>query len=599
MQTVIKLTNCIILLTVFKAMTLTVSCSGSYTRGLIKYLKDESKLHQVMFIIDDQLLNSSSSSYSLLTEVSKHIPSYSLNFTKLRFESQNTFPSALQRPKGMTLFIMLLNGNRSDLWDQMNFSLKLLKQLMQKDSYPKCLINFISHTESDLIQEVLKYFWSQGFTEIEVLEHLQENQKTLTKGTERRFILHEINEFAKVYTTQTVTSQTKWFPNKLLNLNGHKIKFILTTLYDTIDHRYYFVLLKLSRILTDSLRTSGLILRFRITEASVLLKLLNHENAEMVINIFKDSNTNVHNQQLRVIGYSFVKAIIPKVENPSKAYIISQEFVLMVAATTVVICFTRIMAFLMKFDKSTWQIFNISRIVIGMSVDREPNKVTERIVFGSLILSCIVYSGYLFSVILDVTFRNEPEISSLEELANSSLTPMLTSYTKNSLLLSSISYIRQLGMKSIECPGRGYAYDCLTYLAKYGNVTFITDEAESYVMKFKQQVQDIKVKILQEPLAFYSQSWISRNGSPFLDHFNKVILKASEAGLLTKLLPLNNWSKSTILPPEQIAKEKLFLIVSHLLVIGYTLATIVFIAEMVYSIIWRKVNYFCRHWLNG
>lgn len=63
-------------------------------------------------------------------------------------------------------------------------------------------------------------------------------------------------------------------------------------------------------------------------------------------------------------------------------------------------------------------------MILEMSTIEEPKNLSGRIVFGSLLITCLVYSGYLYSVILDVTRRSEPEISSLKELADSSLTPM-------------------------------------------------------------------------------------------------------------------------------------------------------------------------------
>lgn len=84
------------------------------------------------------------------------------------------------------------------------------------------------------------------------------------------------------------------------------------------------------------------------------------------------------------------------------------ELLLMILKTfaTIVVI---LLAFFIQFKRTVWQTWNISQIIIGMPAN----------------IICIVYRGYVYSVILDIGLQFEPEISTLEELSLSSLIPRM------------------------------------------------------------------------------------------------------------------------------------------------------------------------------
>lgn len=593
----VKLTSSSFFLILTGILIFGTSVKSSYTRGLIQYLKRESKLFQVMFIIDNRFAqNSSLTANRLITDVSKHFPSMSMGLNEFQLKEIKNFPFLLRQPKRTTLFIMIIDISRADIWNDVFVTLQQLRELSNGFPYPKCMINLFPEAKINSTKRALEFFWVRDFLDIEVLEHLERKENRLTERGGSIHMLHEIKTFSKKYRVKNVTAQTRWFPDKLQNLHGHKLKFLLINNIRRSSNEIE-KLEKLANLLSSSLHASvNIVITNHESVHRRVEKNLQKHKAEMLLN---SVHVMIHNdrwsdQKIRIFELVTAKAVVPKSLRLSKVVIFSEDLVIMIVATTLAIFVLRIAAFIMKFNKNTWEIFLISQIIIGMSVIREPSKSTERIVFGILMLSCIVYSSYIYSVILDISFSSEHQISSLEELANSSLTHMTEDFVNKSLLSSSVSYIQRLGMRTIKFPAGWIGDDCLKYMTKYENITCILLKAENYMQNFRKGGQELNIKLLKEPVAFYVQNWFARRGSPFVDHFNKIILRASEAGLLSDFFVNYVTKPSKLSPPEQIGKEKLFFILSYLLVIGYSLAITVFIIEVAHSFSWRKVRSFCN-----
>lgn len=460
-----------------------------------------------------------------------------------------------------------------------------MEALSQGYSHPKCLFNFFDRTEYTSYKELLENLWLYDFLDATVLEHLQE------KETDDLPIMHKINLFAKTYSVAKIKPETKWFPNKLLNLNRHPIKFVVSDNVNSYSSSLRKEYNKFISLFANSMHLSIKIVLYNTEKESSITKL-NKEGADMVL------DTVVVKGDPRMIIWSFstTKAVIPDIRKESGIFVISQEFFYMITATVVLIAFVRITALLMKFDSSTWQTFNISQIIMGMSVGREPRHSAERMIFGIFMLNCIVYSGYFFSVILDINYWVEPQISTLEELANSSLTPIITSDKKFFLRTNPNPYIQKLASKSIKFPI--FNFDCMTYLAKHQNVSCIMENVEYYVSRFIAKQNELNVKILQEPLIILPRTWLVSIGSPFIDRFNEIILRALNYGLLKKFLELDIRRIDKIVKPEAMEKEKLLYILCYMLIIGYSFAMIAFIGEMMSVIRWSKVKFFCKRCIN-
>ncbi|XP_051161663.1 uncharacterized protein LOC127281800 [Leptopilina boulardi] len=269
---------------------------------------------------------------------------------------------------------------------------------------------------------------------------------------------------------------------------------------------------------------------------------------------------------------------------------LSEEFWYLILGTIGMIGIIRLTAFYMRFERSTWQILNIFQIIIGMSTAREPKKFVERIVFGSLLITCVVYSGYFYSVILDITWPVISEINTLEELANSSLTPMgmredlgpLYTLCRNNLIIEKlclkIDYLYTIPVY--------YNDYCMTYLTEHKNISCLLSNAENVVNEYNSK-NEANIKILDE-IVFQDFITYTNLLNVHKDLPKKLIRSAFEFGLLKELLPYKV-RETKILPPEVIEKEKLFFVLFRVLAIGYSLSLISFLIEVFTAIFERRM----------
>lgn len=159
-----------------------------------------------------------------------------------------------------------------------------------------------------------------------------------------------------------------------------------------------------------------------------------------------------------------------------------------------------------------------------------------RIVFGSMLITFVVCSAYSYSVILDNIHRPETQMSSLEELANSSLAIVLPADRYFKLETSFVPHIRELATRtpqSDEFIKLSYSpLSCLKYLSDYQNVSCLITDAEYHVNKYRNENGELNARILSETVVYYMPVWKVEPLSPYIDRYSKVIQRATETGLL-------------------------------------------------------------------
>lgn len=161
---------------------------------------------------------------------------------------------------------------------------------------------------------------------------------------------------------------------------------------------------------------------------------------------------DLRNRNLRILKLGSFKVVIPNRVMITRVTIVSSQFWYMILGTIGMILIIRFTALFMRFKTSICRTLNISQIIIASN---EPNNSMGRIIFALLLVVYIVFASYIYSVISGNTLRSEPTISSLEDLANSSLTPMMEWIVKSTLLNSCDPHVRQLAEKSKRVSRRG------------------------------------------------------------------------------------------------------------------------------------------------
>lgn len=539
-----------------------VSSTNNYFEGLIKYLKKDSKLHQVVFIHDGQFADPIMN--TLEKKVNMHFPSLSIRYSDMTSNIRE-YTKLIRLPRRTTLFILHCR-NSSSIVDLRKFMHRMEIKLSECISKPRYLIVNPSPSTHDYLNKTLHFFWQDQYLDLTILTYNQDCHELFQVNSSLPF-LSLINPFTMKYSSQVLSDESHWFPNKLRNLNGYEMDFRIVSV-DEDDARVHLMETEMQEIFAQSL---NLTLNNQSTHAEFFLY-----SSEQYFN----KKNKFYCIGSQITRWDEVKAVIPKTAKVTKYADVSSEFWYMLLITIGMIGLIVLICFLLKLNRSALQAIDITKIIIGISTTQEPDNILERIVFGSLLITSLVYTNYIFSVILDITWRPEPEISNFEELANSSLTLKMDSLLKKLSLSYNASPFRQLAERSTSYETQNNVFsNCLKNLADYRNVSCFIPNAEFYVNKYKAENRELNAKILPESVQYSASSWTASYHSPFNERFYEIFLKASEFGFLKDFYTSDVQSHKP-LPPENIGKEKLLLILFYLLTIGYSLSTIAFLLEI-------------------
>lgn len=495
-----------------------------------------------------------------------NFPTLGLSYKEMSSNLKGKYSKSLEESRRTTLFVLHCKDKES--WNQTFEALEMIKNLSEKSSLPRCLI-VSSFSSTEHLNGTLHSLWQSKYLDITILTYQQRQMMLETKPPKKPY-LNQINPFTTEFSSRIISSESQWFPNKLRDLNRYKLNF--TYELNLLDrHRERDLETKFTEIMK---RTMNFESNLNSTQTDVL-KYDPHE-------YFHYFFPNPPNVRIQKIGH--IKAVIPNKVKFTKDIVVLPEFWYMVLITIGTIATVKLAVFLMEFKRSVWQSLNIIQIIIGMSANQEPRNVSGRIVFGSILITCLVYSSYFYSVILDVTWRKEPEILSLEELIESPLTPVMPVELYFTLEYSDFPNIKQLVGRSRRhfrlMMKLSYSPSvCLDYLADYQNISCLIPDAEYHVNKYKSENKELVVKILPESVEDYISKWRAKPKSPYIDRFNEIILRTSESGLLNDNAKPRSKFQNT-LPPEKIEKNTLLLVLFYVAVIGYSLSTIVFLLEV-------------------
>lgn len=577
---------------IFASEILGISATSHYYDGLIQYLKEVSKLHQVLFILDDRFNNMDSIMNSLMPAISLHFPSLSVTYTEIRSKLKSPHLMFLKKPRSTTLFV--LEWTRGSTVKEVDFFF-FKNDLLVGSPKPRCLVvNSFLSTEED-VRETLDLFWQNKYLDVTLLTHSVESEGKIETSSDKSPLLSHFNPFTNNYSTRVVSAESQWFPDKLLDLNKQKLNFTCALANDSYEAECK-KMMKFSKVLAQGMNFDAETVPLvnpdcqenRGKNKSEIKKFVrgfqikNKEIDPVISGTFGTFNSNysMNVRNLRILKLNSVKVVIPQTAILTEDVQVSSEFWYMILGTFGTIAVIRITAFFFKFKKRTWQTLNISQIIIGMSTDHEPENWMERFAFGSLLIACIVYSGYFYSVIVDISFRSTPEISTLAELVKSRLTSLMTPAMKNLLINSKVSDIQKMSKRS-EKMQSGMSDKCLELLARYKNVTCVFENAENTVNKYEAKFGEIDAKILQETLGYTVTSFWSKPFSPYIDHFNKIILKAAGFGLLKEFYLQDERLHSNASEPEFIKKEELLFVLFCVSIIGYSISIAVFLFEVI------------------
>lgn len=525
---------------------LAVTSRNNYFDGLIKYLTN-SQLHQVVFILDDDLRNVDPVMNSLTEIVGTNFPSQSTSIKDM----ENDYFDLNHLYARTTLFVLPWNDEMFKMLDKV----MMIKTFLEYEFIQRCLIVDSLSSTDDYLNSTLHHFWQSYYLDITILTYSPQIQEIIKTKMQDLPRLKLINPFTMNFSSQVVSSESEWFPNKIRDLNGSafNFEFKFPTYRDDFNCQYD-ISRKITGIMEQAMNCK-LNLESREPKSSFdkILHLLSVRWA---------SFEKVPNVSIRKL--SEIKAVIPNTVRLTKDTVVLLEFWWLLATIGISIIITMTVP-LIKFKRS---------------------KKSSRIIFGSILITGLVCSGYFYSVTLNMICQQKHEILNLEQLFQSSLTIILAPNENIFWDHDYPTHIKRLViriLKNVELRHLTHSpYSCLKYLAVYQNVSCLINNAEYHVNKLRSENKELNVKILPEVVSHYIPKWKAEENSPFIDPYNKIIQRATESGLMTEFDVFVGKSQHS-LPDNNIEKNALLMALLYVAVIGYSLSIIVFLLEIFIS----------------
>lgn len=154
-----------------------------------------------------------------------------------------------------------------------------------------------------------------------------------------------------------------------------------------------------------------------------------------------------------------------------------------------------ISAILLKFENDVWSGLEIIRAMLEFKVPVEPKRLSERIMFISILMTFVIFSSNIFAILTDAKLIKKPlmKINTVEDLNRSGLIPIMLEIT--SLLLKNVngSVNQELANKAIIVFKLDQCYDMLV---QHKNVTCVVRESTALIDM--QERKDVHGNLLME-----------------------------------------------------------------------------------------------------
>ncbi|XP_043272936.1 uncharacterized protein [Venturia canescens] len=499
-----------------------------------------------------------------------------------------------------TLFLLVIETPDSLPDSIMKKFIDVVAEMATYHYSQKYLILSFTQRLSQDVEKLLQYAWTKKMLDLTVIEIAEpettptsltriKSRTALTAGQAR--LIHRLNPFTRNYTRENWDSNSlnssSIFPNKLTNLRGYPLR-ILSQTRDVVAGRTGSPFEPVVDILTEKLNCSPVKLygpdAYNISDAWRSLYItMELENVDMKTSprtyTFGSWNDTQRTTPVKTEKFCALVPILPE----SEISVSSQLFVpyfLSFSIVLVVWCFTR----LLRFDAYPWRMFNIGRVLFGVSVAQQPRRAVERIVFASLLGLFAVFSTTIYLSITEITLhkRGQKKFESFEDLVDSGFSAHIhpLDYQRSSDLFT--GPLKGLEGRIVQDPAMDR---CPPKLSVEENMICFVHEifAKWSIIQEKHEAQ-ASMKIAQP--CFWSESWAFVIGkrSPYRSRLDQLILNLHSAGIITKLADVD---PATFVKVQHDRTEKPdnMSVLRHQLIalsiFGYSLAVLIFIAEIV------------------
>lgn len=522
------------------------SKTSSGIMELINYIKVHSGKYQVCLLMGN---DTSKISNKILLEIEGNFPTRSINFNRINDSKVlSTFRGNIRRT---TLFIVMTPSQFSSRLIQ-NLS-TFFNQLSTRRMRPKCLFILEKILKPSATREILLKMWnlakifdltiyqlklsSKSFKTNHFISHFQ------VKGT-----LKIYNPFTKTLIEENISQFSEFFPDKLQNLHQHQIK---VGFFDEYRERN---LEKIEQVNAYIMKDFAKVMNFRVQ-----VELLNKDkynelkNERNVYDFMEKEKIDMIPDFLlygNPIDYKYFQASRPlecikifafiRITTRREIILLLKQFLYMMIIFAILTIILSKMSTFFKLNYNFWNPMSLIQIILGVSLDSQPKKLVDRIIFGSLILTYAVYSAKIFEALVNIgeVIDLELPVKSLEELNALNYYSMMTNYTRNIILDSQNEHVQNVLNLTNLVKENGDCYKKLVSLKNISCIVAVNGSRMNTILsvRFFDKFKKPTIKALDFCLVEKWMFWSYKSGFPLKEKFDRLLLKLVDYGFYNKYM---------------------------------------------------------------
>ena len=581
---------------------------------LMKHIRGDKEINQVTWIIENDRKNLNSATQELSTQISKVISTRKLDFEEARIEEAER-ENQLQQfydPRA-TLFLMI-PAESDDYLSRLTGPINFINLVCRARRRPKVLI--ISQVRNSAnYQKLFQIMWSKQFLDVSVLELFQDNITTSINFNQKKTVdvkLHYYLPFTDSYIRKNYPSK-ELFPEKLRTLNNYEMKV-------GIFHYPPYVFLtrnSTGEIVNyhgpdiEAINTLSKALNFKISEkfsdragwdkASCIKEGNNgliHNIAYNEINVIAVQSSilsscmiDIYEQSSGIRPFYYYVAIAPTVQKQPD-FLLTDWKIYNAGIVIILLMIIWIISRILRFNNRNWKMEDILRVILGWTIPREPETLAERIVLGSMLITCFLYSSFIFTAFTTINLQKEPNSKTgiVEALIESGVETLIDPNILDMLVSENHKQLDGLLKKAV----RSFFTDdeCVEYLIKFKNITCVMRDTRVHLVvenKRKEYGESV-IRSVEEFKVIFPTSLILEKASPYVQRFDALLFRIRESGIVEKwdekFINYGNERLDSVdlLIAEFIESTKIQRQIFLLLVFGYSCSFVVFIAEVLFHL---------------
>uniref|UniRef100_A0A6V7K1E4 Ionotropic receptor n=1 Tax=Bracon brevicornis TaxID=1563983 RepID=A0A6V7K1E4_9HYME len=579
----------------------TINCDVEYDIGqdIVSYVFNNRAIEMVTFVSNQNKTLRHLVGEQLFYQIIKNISTLNLDINNfLNFDAKSSRPL-----RGISaLMIYIHHPSAKGLLPSIQV-IDAMKQISLDKTIAKYLIIHYSYKRNKHLEETLKYAWrEQQMLDFTIIEMINEPPRKMPTGKRlnnsfSEILIHQFNPFLNKIYVSPYSKNHNLFPRFIDDMHGYPLKIGIRNVppfsYIKKGSGGRIELGGENKVFMDTL--SGMMnftpvfvaqpYRRHATLQEMLVPLVqNKQDIEARLYAHLSENLTLNRMRTAPVDGDELCAVVPFIRKERSLWFSPETSGAYVFTFFILILFWILERFT-NLDSQYWSPFTVIMILFGVSARRQPKPFADRIMFISLVLVAMVYSTKLYTSITHgvVSKVKASKWETLEELSASDITLFIHPMYFNKTFAYAEGVILDLKKKTVT---KRDAIACLGLMMKNKNVSCLMSKNEFDVIQ--RYIPRYTMKIVKPCLWRDSTAFLLSSKSPYHERIRQIITHFHEKGFKQKWYhiglgrrPLRTnqfFFSESIAETSSVLKPSLII-----LSIGYSLAIIAFIGEIIYA----------------